>query len=77
MNIDKKQVRQEHQQMMNTITAYLACTYHILNTSNIIEQFSQKLTDCLHENYMAPISYLDSYRARKERKIIQSIQVKN
>ena len=60
--------------MMNTIAAYLVRTYHMPNTSNIIEQFSQKLAVCLHESYMTPIPYLDIHRARKERKIIQSIQ---
>ena len=60
--------------MMNTVTAYLVHTYYMPNTSIIITQFSQKLAACLHESYMAPISYLDIHRARKERKIVQSIQ---
>ena len=60
--------------MMNTIAAYLVRSYHMPNTSNIIEQFSQKLAACLQESYMAPISYLDNHRTRKGRQIIRSIQ---
>ena len=60
--------------MMNTITAYLVHTYYMANTPNVIAQFSQKLAACFHESYMAPISYLDIHRARKQRKIVTSIQ---
>jgi hypothetical protein len=67
-------VKQEHKNIMNTVTAYLVRVYHMPNTSNIIKQFSQQLAMCLHDRYMAPISYLNIYRARKERKIIKSIQ---
>jgi hypothetical protein len=70
----QKQVKKEHQQMMNTITAYIVRVHHIPNTSNIIGQFSQKLAACLHEKYMASLSCLDIYRARKERKIMKSNQ---
>ena len=70
----QKQVKQEHENIMNTITAYLIRTYHMPNTSTIIKQFSQQLATCLHDRYMTPISYLNIYRARIERKIIKSIQ---
>jgi hypothetical protein len=70
----QKQVKQEHENIMNTITAYLIRVYHMPNTSTIIKQFSQQLATCLHDRYMTPISYLNIYRARKERKIIKSIQ---
>ncbi len=67
-------MKQEHKNIMNTVTAYLVRVYHMPNASAIIKQFSQQLATCLHDRYMAPISYLNIYRARKERKIIKSIQ---
>jgi len=70
----EKQVKQEHENIMNTITAYLIRVYHMRNSSTIIQQFSQQLATCLHDRYMSPISYLNMYRARKERKLIKSIQ---
>jgi hypothetical protein len=43
-------------------------------TSTIIKKFSQALATCLYDQYMAPISYLNTYRARKELKLMKSIQ---
>jgi len=59
---------------MNTVTAYLISVYQMSNTSTIIKQFSQALATRLHDRYMAPISYLNAYRARKELTLMKSIQ---
>ncbi len=59
---------------MDTVTSYLVRVYHMPNSSTIIKQFSQALATCLYERYMTPISYLNTYRARKELKLIKSIQ---
>ncbi len=67
-------MKQEHENVMNTIRAYLVRVYHMPPTATIIKQFSQQLATCLHDRYMAPISYLNAYRAKKEKKIIKSIQ---
>ena len=67
-------MKQEHKKMMDTITSYLIRIHHISNTSNIIKQLSQQLETYLHEQYMAPLSYLNIYRARKELKLMKSIQ---
>jgi hypothetical protein len=67
-------VKQEHENVMNTIRGYLVRVYHMPPTATIIKQFSQQLATCLHDRYMAPISYLNVYRAKKEKKIIKSIQ---
>jgi hypothetical protein len=44
------------------------------NTSTIMKQFSQQLETRMHEQNMAPLSYLNIYRARKELKLMKSIQ---
>ena len=44
------------------------------NTATIIKQFSRQLAICLYERYMAPLSYLDIYRVRKEFRLVKSIQ---
>jgi hypothetical protein len=67
-------VQQELKNITNTVTSYLVQTYHMPNTSTIIKQFTQSLTTCLYDRYMAPISYVNTYRARKELKSIKSIQ---
>jgi hypothetical protein len=59
---------------MNTVTPYLVRIHHIPNTSTIIKQFSQQLETYLDQRYMAPLSYLNIYRAQKELKLIKSIQ---
>ena len=48
--------------------------YRIHHT--IIKQFIQQLEINLHKQYMAPISYQDVYRTRKEFKLIKSIESK-
>jgi hypothetical protein len=67
-------VQQEYENIMDTVTSYLVFVHHMPNSSTIIKQFYQALATCLHDRYMAPISYLSTYRARKELKIIKSIQ---
>ena len=59
---------------MKVVTPYLIRVYHISNTSTIITQFSQQLQLCLHQQYMAPLSYLDIYRIRKELNLVKSIR---
>ncbi len=58
---------------MDTVTAYLVRVYHMPNTSTIIKLFSQELATCLNVRYMAPISYLNIHRARKELKLMKTI----
>ncbi len=70
----QKQVQQEYENIMHTVTSYLVRVYHMPNSSTIIEQFSQALATCLYDRYKAHISYLNTYRARKESKLIKSIQ---
>jgi hypothetical protein len=59
---------------MDTVASYLARVYHMPPTSTIIKQFPRALATCLYDRYMAPISYLNTYRARKELKLMKSIQ---
>ncbi len=70
----EKQMTQEYQDMMTIIITYLIRVHHMPHISVIIKQFSQQLEICQQERYMAPLSYLNIYRARKERKLVQSIQ---
>jgi hypothetical protein len=67
-------IKQEHNNIMNMITPYLIRTHHMPNQSIIIKQFSQQLETYLTQRYMAPLSYLNIYSARKELKLIKSIQ---
>jgi len=67
-------VQQEHKNIMNTVTSYLVQTYHMPNTSTIIKKFSQSLGTCLYDRCMAPMFHLNTYRVRKEFKLIKSIQ---
>jgi hypothetical protein len=53
---------------------YLVHIHHISNTSTIIKRFSEQRATCLYDRYMTPISYLNTYRARKELKLVKSIQ---
>jgi hypothetical protein len=59
---------------MNTVTSHLISVHHMPSTSTIIKQFSQQLKTCLRQQYMAPLSYLNIYRTRKELKLMKSIQ---
>jgi hypothetical protein len=59
---------------MDTVIPYLVHVYHMPNSSNIIGTFSEALATCLYDRYMAPISYLNVHRTRKEWKLIKSIQ---
>ena len=61
---------------MNVVTPYLIRVYHMPNTATIIKQFSQQLQTYLHQRYMAPLSYRDIYRTRRELKLIKSIESK-
>ena len=69
-----RQVKKEHKNMMDVIIPFLVRVHYIPNTSTIIKQFSQQLEACLYQRYMAPKSYLDIYRSRKELKIVKSIR---
>ncbi len=70
----QKQVQHEYENIMDTVTSYLVRVYHMPNSSTLIEQFSKALATCLYDRYMTRISYLNTYRARKELKLIKSIQ---
>jgi hypothetical protein len=72
----QKQLQREYDNIMDIVTAYLISVYHMPNSSTVIKQFSQTLATCLHDQYMASISYLNTHRARKEWKLVKSIQSK-
>ena len=44
------------------------------NTSAIIKELSQQLQTCLYQRSMAPLSYLQVYRARRELSLVKSIR---
>jgi hypothetical protein len=67
-------VEKEYNNILGVITPYLVRVYHMSTTSTIIKQFSQQLATCLYERYMAPLSYLNINRARKEFELMKSIQ---
>ncbi len=67
-------MQQEYENIMDTVAPYLVRVYHMPNSSTIIKQFSQALATCLYDRYMAHISYLSTHRARKELKLVKSIQ---
>ncbi len=59
---------------MDIIITYLIRVHHIPHILESVKSFSQQVGTCLYERYMAPLSYLDIYRARKERKLVRSIR---
>jgi len=67
----RKHMQREYESIMDTVIAYLVRVYHMRNSSTIIKHFSQALAFCLYDQYMAPISYLNTYRGRKELKLIK------
>lgn len=58
---------------MNVVSSHLVTKYHIPCTATVIKQLSQQLKASLQERYMAPLSYLNIDRARKEWKLVKSI----
>jgi hypothetical protein len=44
----QKQVQQEYENIMDTVTSYLVRVYYMPPTSTIIKQFSQALATCLY-----------------------------
>ena len=70
----QKQIKREHDNIMNVLTPYLIGVYHIPKTSLIIKQFSVQLQSCLYQRYMTPLSYLNIYRIRKELSLVKSIR---
>ena len=69
-------MKEEHDKIMNVVTPYLVRVHHVPYTSSIIKQFSQQLETCLNERCMAPLSYLDVNRARRELDVVKSIRYK-
>jgi hypothetical protein len=69
-------LKQEHQNIKTTVTSYLARVHHMSFSSPIIKQFIQEMEPRLYQRYMAPISYRDIYRARKELNLVKSIESK-
>jgi hypothetical protein len=67
-------IKQEHKNIMNIVTPYLVRIHYMPSQSTIIKQFSQQLEIYLTQRYMAPLFYLNVYCARKELKLIKSIQ---
>lgn len=60
--------------MMNTISQHLIRSYHIPHSSLVIKEFSQRLESYLYQMYTLPLSYLDTYRIRKEFHTLKAIQ---
>ncbi|CAF3975034.1 unnamed protein product, partial [Rotaria sp. Silwood1] len=54
---------------MDVIIPYLIGVHHIPSTATIIKQFSRKPETHLHDQYTAPLSYLNIYRACKKLKL--------
>ena len=73
----EKQLKREHNNIMNVIAPYLVRVHHMSNTSPIIKEFSRQIETYLHQRYMAPLSYCDIYRIQREFNLIQSIQSGN
>jgi hypothetical protein len=69
-------LKQEHENIKNTVTSYLVRVHHMSNSSPIIKQFIQEIETRLYQRYMTPISYRDIYRARKELELVKSIESK-
>ena len=67
-------MRKQHQKLMNSIIPYLIRVHHMPHILESVKRFSQQLETCLYERYMAPLTYLNIYRARTERKLVQSIR---
>ncbi len=72
----QKLLKQEYENIKDTVTSYLARVHHIPNSSPVIKQFIQEMETRLNQRYMAPLSYRDIYRTRKEFKLIKSIESK-
>ena len=64
----------EYQNMMNIIIPYLIRVHHMPQISTILTQFAQQLETYQYQRYMAPLSYLNIYRARRELKLVKSIR---
>ena len=58
------------------MTSYLVRVHHMSYRSPIIQQFLQQMETNLNQRYMAPLSYRDIYRTRRELKLIKSIESK-
>ena len=63
-------MRQQYENIMNTVITHIVRLYHIPNTSTIIKQ----LLVYLRTRYIAPVFYLNAHHARKEIKLIKTIQ---
>jgi hypothetical protein len=69
-------LKQEYQNIKNTITSHLIRVHHMPNKSLIIKQFIEEMETRLYERHMATLSYRDIYRARQGLKLIKSIESK-
>lgn len=70
----ENEMQREHKTIMETVTTHLVRLHRMPLASTIIEQFSQQLFVYLRERYLAPVSYLDAHRTRKQLKLIKTIQ---
>ncbi len=69
-------MKQEHQNIKNTVTSHRIRVHHMPNSSPVIKPFIQEMETRLYERYMASLSYRDIYRTRQEFKLIKSIESK-
>lgn len=70
----EREARQQYSTIMKTVITHLIRVHRMPLTSTVIQQFSQRLLGYLRARYMAPVSYLDAHRTRKELKLIKQIQ---
>ena len=69
-------MKQEQNNMMNVILPFLIRVHHMPMRSPTIKEFTQEMEISMQQRYMAPLSYRDIYRTRKELKLIKSIESK-
>ena len=64
-------MKQEQNNMMNVILPFLIRVHHMPMRSPTIKEFTQQMEIYMQQRYMAPLSYRDIYRTRKELKLIK------
>jgi len=72
----QKQMKQEQNNMIDVILPFLIRVHHMPMRSPTIKEFTQQMEIYMQQRYMAPLSYRDIYRTRKELKLIKSIESK-
>jgi hypothetical protein len=74
-----KKVDKEHKKIMDQIKKSMSDLKdrpRILSTARVFKLYSERLRAYLIQRYMAPLSFIDRIRARRELKLVQSIRRK-